>query len=119
MANHTVDCEECGRDTRGLSGGHADDCSRGQADGSKIIKGLEDALAYSQGDETRGRSSTVYVRPRKSYKWLILEEVRLNEEVARLRDIIRRRLNCDGSHGRYHAGELEALTKEMNGVTSE
>jgi hypothetical protein len=29
MSNHTIDCEECGEDTRGLSGGHAAGCSRG------------------------------------------------------------------------------------------
>jgi hypothetical protein len=26
MGNHTVDCDECGWDLRGLSGGHAPDC---------------------------------------------------------------------------------------------
>lgn len=48
------------------------------------------------------------------HEWLSLENERLNEEVRRLRDIIRRRLNCDGSRGRYHAGEHFDLTKEMN-----
>jgi hypothetical protein len=47
-------------------------------------------------------------------QWLSLEVARLNEEVVRLRNIIRRRLKCDGSHGRYHAGEHFELTQEMN-----
>ena len=34
-------------------------------------------------------------------------------EAGRLRDIIRRRLACDGSNGRYHAGEHLDLTEEM------
>lgn len=35
-------------------------------------------------------------------------------EAGRLRDIIRRRLACDGSDGRYHAGEHLDLTEEMH-----
>jgi hypothetical protein len=56
---------------------------------------------------------------KKNYDWLILEEARLNEEVARLRDIIRRRLRCDGSDGRYHAGEHYELTKEMRAAVAQ
>lgn len=55
---------------------------------------------------------------KKSHNWLILEEQRLNEELDRLRDIIRRRLNCDGSNGRYHAGELYDLTREMRAAVA-
>ncbi len=55
----------------------------------------------------------------KSHKWLALEEERLNEEIERLRDIIRRRLNCDGSNGRYHAGELYDLTREMRAAVAQ
>lgn len=56
--------------------------------------------------------------PPKSPQWLALEEERLNEELDRLRDIIRRRLNCDGSNGRYHAAELYELTKEMRAAVA-
>lgn len=37
-------------------------------------------------------------------------------QIKRLRDIIRRRLECDGSNGRYHAGEHLDLTEEMRGA---
>ncbi len=37
-------------------------------------------------------------------------------EVLRLKSIIARRLACDGSDGRWHAGENFALTEEMRNV---